>query len=95
MSNSILFRHSLSNRVRSAGIRHFHTSYTRRSDPGPSRRQEFKVVLDNDTLYVPQEVAEALGWKPQEVAKPVQLTLSGWAPNYFAVARTGSDSGAS
>lgn len=25
----------------------------------------------------------------------VPLTLSGWAPNYFAIARTGSDSGTS
>ncbi|KAJ7230672.1 hypothetical protein GGX14DRAFT_584239 [Mycena pura] len=52
-------------------------------------RQEFKVVLDNNTLYVEQPVAEALGW---ERGKAVQLTLSGWAPNYFAIASSGSDS---
>ncbi|KAJ7230600.1 hypothetical protein GGX14DRAFT_310343, partial [Mycena pura] len=28
-------------------------------------------------------VAEALGWEP---GKAIQLTLSGWAPNYFAIA---------
>ena len=56
--------------------------------------REFKVVLDNDTLYVDQELAEALGWSPsQPQTQGVSLTLSGWAPNYFAIARTGSDSG--
>ncbi|KAI0364527.1 hypothetical protein BV20DRAFT_956031 [Pilatotrama ljubarskyi] len=61
--------------------------------------KEFKVVLeDNDTLYIDQELAEALGWTPQvahsDSGTPgtVSLTLSGWAPHYFAIARTGSDS---
>ena len=56
--------------------------------------REFKVILDNDTLYVDQSLAEALGWTPQvEASKGVSLTLSGWAPNYFAIAQTGSDAG--
>ncbi len=54
--------------------------------------KQFKVVLDNDTVYVDQELAEALGWAPTQT-QGVSLTLSGWAPNYFAIARTGSDSG--
>ena len=59
----------------------------------PSRR-EFKVVLDNETLYVEQPLAEALGWTPDVPSeKGVSLTLSGWAPHYFAIAPTGSDSG--
>lgn len=56
--------------------------------------REFKVLLDNETLYVEQELAEALGWKPDVKSEQgVSLTLSGWAPNYFAIARTGTDSG--
>ena len=56
--------------------------------------REFKVVLDNETLYVEQELAEALGWKPDVKSEEgVPLTLSGWAPKYFAIARTGTDSG--
>ncbi|OCH84001.1 hypothetical protein OBBRIDRAFT_742357 [Obba rivulosa] len=53
--------------------------------------KEFKVVLDGDTLYVNQALAEALGWSPAQT-KGVSLTLSGWAPQYFAITRSGSDS---
>jgi hypothetical protein len=64
------------------------------SAPGRPSRQEFKVVLDNGTLYIDQPLAEALGWKPDvEPAKGVSLTLSGWAPHYFAIAQTGTDCG--
>ncbi|KAI8975928.1 hypothetical protein BD414DRAFT_423580 [Trametes punicea] len=56
-----------------------------------SNAREFKVVLDNGTLYVDQAVAEALGWSPTQ-PQGVPLTLSGWAPHYFAIARTGTDS---
>lgn len=64
------------------------------STSGRPLRQEFKVILDNDTLYIEQPLAEALGWKPDvDPAKGVPLTLSGWAPNYFVVARAGSDNG--
>ncbi|KAI0770493.1 hypothetical protein C8Q74DRAFT_1317747 [Fomes fomentarius] len=58
-----------------------------------SAAKEFKVVLDNGTLYVDQELAEALGWDPAK-KESVPLTLNGWAPQYFAVARTGSDADA-
>ena len=52
------------------------------------------MVLDNETLYIEQPLAEALGWKPDvDPTKGVPLTLSGWAPNYFAIAKTDSDSG--
>ncbi|KAI0668856.1 hypothetical protein C8Q78DRAFT_1043332 [Trametes maxima] len=53
--------------------------------------REFKVVLDNGTVYVDQALAEALGWTPQQ-AQGVSLTLSGWQPHYFAITRTGTDS---
>lgn len=55
--------------------------------------KEFKVVLDNETLYIDQQLAEALGWKQDQDLGGVPLTLSGWAPSYFAIARTGSESG--
>ena len=58
-----------------------------------SNAREFKVVLDNGTLYVDQALAEALGWTPTQT-EGVPLTLSGWEPHYFAIARTGTDSGA-
>jgi len=62
--------------------------------PGRALRREFKVVLDNETLYIEQTLAEALGWKPGEESKdgPVSLTLSGWSPHYFAIAKTGTNS---
>ncbi|KZT12273.1 uncharacterized protein LAESUDRAFT_691535 [Laetiporus sulphureus 93-53] len=62
------------------------------STGGPKNRREFKVVLDNETLYVEQPLAEALGWKPEEGHKSVPLTFSGWSPHYFAIARTTTDS---
>ncbi|KAF7365549.1 hypothetical protein MVEN_00428200 [Mycena venus] len=74
---------------RTLGRRALHAS---RLVAHPSKPQEFKVVLDNNTLYVEQPIAEALGWQPADGAKAVQLTLSGWAPNYFAIAPSGSDS---
>ena len=52
------------------------------------------MVLDNDTLYVDQELAESLGWRAEtNAAEGVPLTLHGWGPHFFAIARTGSDSG--
>ena len=59
-----------------------------------SNAREFKVVLDNGTVYVDQALAEALGWSPTQT-EGVSLTLSGWGPHYFAIARTGTDSGRS
>ncbi|RDX49905.1 hypothetical protein OH76DRAFT_1381557 [Lentinus brumalis] len=58
---------------------------------GPAAPKEFKVVLDNDTLYIDQGLAEALGWDRVK-QDSVPLTLHGWGPTYFAIARTGSDS---
>ncbi|KAH9850424.1 hypothetical protein C2E23DRAFT_835058 [Lenzites betulinus] len=57
-----------------------------------SGAREFKVILDNDTLYVDQRLAEALGWTTATQAEGVSLTLNGWAPHYFAITRTGTDS---
>lgn len=55
--------------------------------------RQFKVTLDNETLYVEQPLAEALGWNPAQPSQSVTLTLSGWTPRYFAIARSGSDAG--
>lgn len=53
------------------------------------------MVLENDTLYVNQELAEALGWNTKTgPAEGVPLTLNGWGPHYFVIAQTGSESGA-
>ena len=60
---------------------------------GHSGAREFKVVLDNDTLYVDTSLAEALGWTSNVNEEGVPLTLRGWAPHYFAITRVGSDSG--
>ncbi|KAG2015149.1 hypothetical protein CC2G_008444 [Coprinopsis cinerea AmutBmut pab1-1] len=53
--------------------------------------QHFKVTLDGGTLYIPQEVAEALGWKEGTPTEGVALRLSGWAPHYFAITQKGTD----
>ncbi|KAL4261968.1 hypothetical protein AB1N83_007124 [Pleurotus pulmonarius] len=54
---------------------------------------EHKVVLDNKTLYIGQDLAEALGWKPEKGSDAgVQLSLTGWSPCYFTITPTGTDS---
>ena len=62
-----------------------------------SSAKEYKVTLDNGTLYVSQPVAEALGWKAEDNAasssEGVSLRLRGWAPHYFTIAQSGSDQG--
>ncbi|KIY46959.1 hypothetical protein FISHEDRAFT_59976 [Fistulina hepatica ATCC 64428] len=60
--------------------------------PVLSSPKEFKVVLDYETLYIDQRLAEALGWNKETGVEGVPLTLSGWSPSYFAIARTGSES---
>lgn len=53
--------------------------------------RQFKVTLDNETVYVEQPLAEALGWDPAQPSQSVTLSLSGWAPHFFAITRSGSD----
>lgn len=50
-------------------------------------------TLDRNTLYISKSTARALGWTPEQDLCGVQLTLHGWAPGYFAIAQTNSDSG--
>ncbi|KAJ7675683.1 hypothetical protein DFH06DRAFT_664741 [Mycena polygramma] len=54
--------------------------------------KKHEVVLDNQTLFLTREVAEALGWKPDQGPEGVQLTLHGWEPDFFTITPTGSDS---
>jgi len=55
---------------------------------------EHRVTLDNQTLYIDQSLAEALGWKPEQGSDAgIKLSLSGWGPTYFTIAPTGSESG--
>lgn len=42
--------------------------------------KEYTVTLDNETLYVSEELARALGWTPEVEHKGVRLSLHGWAP---------------
>ena len=68
------------------------------SSPSPSASElhaprEFKVVLDNETLYIGEPLAHALGWTPEKSAEGLKLRLSGWSPHYFTVTRAGTDSG--
>ncbi|KAJ7091234.1 hypothetical protein C8R44DRAFT_416209 [Mycena epipterygia] len=51
-----------------------------------------EVFLDNQTMYITREMAEALGWKPNQGLEGVQLTLHGWEPSFFTISPTGSDS---
>lgn len=54
---------------------------------------EHKVVLDNQTLYIGKDLAEALGWKPEKGHDAgIQLSLTGWSPCYFTITPTGTDS---
>jgi len=70
-------------------VRHNSTIGTTRAVPPPT---EHKVVLDNQTLYISREVAECLGWKPDQGAKGTPLTLHGWEPSYFTITPSGSES---
>ncbi|CCM04746.1 uncharacterized protein FIBRA_06936 [Fibroporia radiculosa] len=54
--------------------------------------KEFKVLLDNQTLYITEDLATALGWTPAGSAASTQLSLSGWAPHYFAITPAGTAS---
>ena len=55
--------------------------------------QEFKVVLDGETLYVERSLAEALGWKHSQPQKSVTLRLNGCAPTFFTITPSDTDSG--
>lgn len=55
--------------------------------------REFKVLLDNQTLYVGQELAEAMGWSDKIGVDGVKLSLHGLSPTFFSITPTGSDSG--
>ena len=55
--------------------------------------KQYTVTLDNETLYINEDVARALGWTPETGHAGVKLTLHGWEPRFFAITPTGSDSG--
>ncbi|KAL5532154.1 hypothetical protein ACEPAF_5718 [Sanghuangporus sanghuang] len=56
-----------------------------------SSTREFKVVLDNETLYIDKPLAEALGWTSEAGSGGVNLRLYGWDPKYFVITPSGSD----
>lgn len=60
-----------------------------KSSQWPSPK-EFRVLLDNETLYVDKDLAMALGWKPD--GPGASLTLNGVGQSYFTITPTGSDS---
>lgn len=87
-----MFRQQYPNAIHIARthVRFMVTSTTLQS---PSKHS---VILDNQTLYVDQSLAEALGWKPDQGSDAgIELSLSGWGPTYFTIAPTGSESGQS
>lgn len=56
--------------------------------------KHLKATLDGSTLYVDEDVAEALGWTQGTSADGVTLRLSGWKPHYFAITQKGTEAGA-
>ena len=68
-----------------------HDSDTDMTPPTPP--QKFTVTLDNEILYIDKELAQALGWKPNQDLDGVPLSLHGWEPGYFTITPKGSDSG--
>lgn len=72
--------------------RRFQSNKSTSIHPSPT---EHKVVHDGRTLYIEQDLAEALGWTPEQGPEGLRLTLHGWAPSYFSVTPQGSDSGES
>lgn len=63
------------------------------SSGSSNKTRQFKVLLDGQTLYVGQELAEAMGWSEKMGAEGVKLSLHGLSPTFFAVTPSGSDSG--
>ena len=43
-----------------------------------STSSQHKVTLSGETLYIEQDLAEALGWTPQHTTDGASLRLSGW-----------------
>lgn len=41
------------------------------------------VLGNSQTLYIPQQLADALGWRFEQSMGGQKLTLHGWAPHYF------------
>jgi len=70
------------------------SSNSNKPAPVSGEPRRFEVVLDNETLYIPKELASALGWNPDagNGTTGVSLSLHGWEPAFFAIAPTGSDS---
>lgn len=88
------YREMLHSIPRKLATRHFVASrFSSTSSPSLSSAREFKVVLDNQTLYFEKPLAEALGWTHQSGVEGVKLTLHGWDPKFFAITPSGADSG--
>jgi len=51
-----------------------------------------EIMVDNKILYITREIAESLGWKPDQGANGIPLTLYGREPSFFTITPTGSDS---
>jgi len=51
---------------------------------------KFQITLDDSTLYVMQNLAEALGWHS---TNGISFRLNGWEPSYFDITQTGTVAG--
>jgi hypothetical protein len=51
------------------------------------------VTFDNETLYLDEKLARALGWTPEAGVDGVKLSLHGWKSHYFVITKAGTDSG--
>ena len=79
--------------VRRSALLSFHGQSVvfRRANHGGAR--QFKVTLDGETLYIEQDLAQALGWREGAPTEGIPLRLSGWSPHYFAITQKGTDAG--
>ncbi|KAG8765437.1 hypothetical protein FRC20_007107 [Serendipita sp. 405] len=50
-------------------------------------------MLDKDTLYIDENIAQGLGWEPGRGLDGVQLPLHGWEKGYSVITRKGTDAG--
>jgi hypothetical protein len=66
---------------------------TQRLFTASSGPTEHKVTLDHETLYISQELAEALGWTPGGSPAGVELRLQGEAPHLLTITRVDTESG--
>ncbi|THV03352.1 hypothetical protein K435DRAFT_748041 [Dendrothele bispora CBS 962.96] len=55
-------------------------------------KTDYNVTLHNNILYIPKDLAEALGWRKDQGHHVTELSLCGIQPEFFAITPAGTRS---